>query len=160
MGRGRTGLHFLRARRTFSARPCSELGAFSSKSASLYQPVGIRQAGHVSVGPPPEQPGPPTGGDPGSTRASGTERERGVTADTRGAGPRSPSTLAVPPALSRRAARANLHFDQNGFAQTFTSPNRAKIGLRTTSLRKGVDWGGPCPSLPHSGRNHLPCPDH
>ena len=50
-----------RARRTFSVRPCSELGAFSSKSASSYPPAGIRQAGHVSVGPPLEQPGSPIG---------------------------------------------------------------------------------------------------
>ena len=71
-----------------SQRGNGDLGAVSSKSASSYQSAGIRQASHVSVGPPPEQPVPPTGGDPGSTRVAGMGRMRGVVCAPHGSGPR------------------------------------------------------------------------
>ena len=36
----------------------------------------------------------------------------------------------------------SLHFAQNGFPSTFTSPKSANIWPRTTFLRKDFDWGG------------------
>ena len=133
------------ARRTFSARPCSELGAFSSKSASSYQPAGRRQAA-TSGWVPQEQPEAPAGGEPGSEGTAGTGRVRGKARAVRSLPvlallpPQRPKCRA--PRTSRPAFPSAFTSRKTVFPQPSLRQNRPIFGRGQPSSGKILIGGG------------------
>ena len=122
------------ARRTFSARPCSELGAFSSKSASSYQHLRAGSRRATSVWVPQEQPEAPAGGEPGSEGTAGTGRVRGKARAVRSL----PVLALLPPQRPKcRAPRTSRPL----FPQPSLRQNRPIFGRGQPSSEKILVWG-------------------
>ena len=115
----------------------SNLGAVSSKSASLHHPAGRRQAA-TSGWLPQEQPDAPAGGEPGSEGAAGAGRVRGRARAVRSV-PVAAKVVAGPCRLRRIKGLASASPDLGRTAST--SPT-APVSPAATFLRKDFDLGG------------------